>query len=96
MQKVYEEVVEDNCQLGELTKLAYKDIILLINSNFSVDKVMLGLVCNVKSLNCPKGNCKVAFYRLRNKFAQHSASSLFKLKCEFHNGKLDPAKTNPD
>lgn len=52
------------------------DLNLLINSNAVVGKVMFALVCNVKSLEFPIGNCKLAWDRLVNKCVLHTPSSL--------------------
>ena len=84
-------------KLGWLNELAHEDSILFINTSSSVGKVMFGLMKNAKSEDFPKGNCKVAWDRLVSKHALHTASSLLKLKREFHNSKLelidkDPAK----
>ena len=55
--------------LGELNVIAYEDLILSINTNYSLGKVGLGLVRNVKSLVSPEGNCNAAWNRLINKYA---------------------------
>ena len=60
-------------KLGNMIVLACEDLILLIN----------------KSLEFPKCNCKLASDMLVNKYAPFTASSLLKLKSEFHNSKLD-------
>ena len=44
-------------KLGELNKLAYEDLILLINTSSSVGKVAFELVKNAKSEDFLKGNC---------------------------------------
>ena len=66
-------------KLGDLNELAYEDLILPINTNSSVGKVMLGLVRNFKSLEFLKGNAKLAWDRLINKFALHAASLRFEV-----------------
>ena len=43
-----------------------------------------------------KGNCKVAWDRLVNKYHLHTATSLSKLKSEFHNSKLESMEKDPD
>ena len=68
----YEEALEgDNeldkkiVKLGELNELAYKDLILSINTNSFVGiKRTFGLVKNAKSVDFPEGNCKIAWDRL--------------------------------
>ena len=102
-QEEYDEALEGNnnldkriVKLGELNELAYEDLILSINTNSSVGKVAFGLVKNVKSVDFLEGNCKVAWDRLVSKYAPHTASSLLKLKSEFHNSKLDSMDKDPD
>ena len=103
MQEDYDSALEgdDNLnkkviRLCELNELAYEDLILSINICFSVGIVAFGLVKNVKSEDFPEGNCKVAWDRLVSKYAPHTASSLLKLKSEFHNSKLDSIDKDPD
>ena len=67
-----------------------------INTNSLVGQVAFGLVRNVISLEFPEGNCKVAWDRLGNKYAPHTASSLLKLKSEFHKRKLYSIKKDPN
>ena len=57
---------------------------------------MFRLVKNVKSEDFPEGNCKVAWERLVSKYALHIASSLLKLKNEFHNSKLEWIDKDPN
>ena len=83
-------------QSGELNELAFEDLILSTNSNNSKGKIALGLERNVKSLDFPKGKCKVAWDRQVNKYASHSASSLLKLKCKFHNSKQELIEKDTD
>ena len=103
MQEEYDSALEgdDNLnkkivRLGELNELAYEDLILSINTSFSMGKVAFGLVKNAKSEDFPQGNCKVAWDRLVSKYALHTASSLLKLKSKFHNNKLDLIDKDPD
>ena len=81
-------------KLGELNELAYEDLILWINTSSSVGRVVFGLVKNAKS-EFLEGNCKVAWDRLVTKYALHTASSLLKLKSEFHNSKLESIDKDP-
>ena len=81
-------------KLGELNKLAYEDLILSINTSFSVGKVAFGLVKNAKSEDFLEGYCKVAWARLVSEYAWHTALSL--LKSEFHNSKLESINKDPD
>ena len=76
-----------NIKLSELNELANKYLILSINTSFSFGKVVFVLEKKSKSEDFPKGNCKVARDRLVSKYALHTASSLLKLKSEFHNSK---------
>ena len=103
MQEEYQNALEGDegldkkiVKLGELNELAYEDLILLINTSSSVGKVGFGLVKNVKSEDFPEGNYKVAWDRLVSKYALHTASSLLKLKSEFHNRKLESIDMDPD
>ena len=75
-------------KLGELNELVYEDLILSINTCSSVGKVAFGLVKNAKNEDFLEGDCKVAWDRLISKYALHTASSLLKLKNQFHNSKL--------
>ena len=83
-------------KLGELNELAYEDLILSINTSFSVAKVAIGLVKNAKSADFPEENCKIAWDRLVSKYALHTALSLLKLKSEFHSSKLKSMEKNPE
>ena len=83
-------------KLDELNELAYEDLILLINTSSSVGKVAFGLVKNAKSEGFLEGNCKLAWDRLVSKYALHTASSLLKLKSEFHNSKLESIDNDPN
>ena len=42
------------------------------------------------------GNCKIAWHRLVSKYAPHTASSLLKLRSEFHNSKLESMEKNTE
>ena len=55
-------------KLGELSKFAYEDLILSINTRSSSGKVTFGLVKKVKSKDFPVKNCKVAWDRLVSKY----------------------------
>ena len=76
-------------KLGELNKLALQDLILLINTSSFDGKVEFKLVKNAKSVDFLEENCKVVWNFLVSKYALHTASSLIKLKSEFHNSKLE-------
>ena len=54
------------------------------------------MIRSVKSADFPEGNCKIAWDRLVSKYAPHTASSLLKLKSEFHNKKLESIKKDTD
>ena len=82
--------------LGELKELAYKNLTLLINTSSSVGKVAFGIVRNAKSADFSKGNCKIMWDRLISKYTLHIASSVLKLKSEFHYSKLESNKKDPD
>ncbi len=47
-------------KLGELNKLAYKEIVLSINHTTSSEKVAFSLIKNCKIDDFPLGNCKLA------------------------------------
>ena len=83
-------------KLGKLNELAYKDLILLINTSSSVGKVAFGLVRNAKSADFSDGNCKIAWERLVSKYALYTAFALLKLKSEFHNSKLELIEKDPN
>ena len=83
-------------KLGELNELVHKNLILSIDINSSVEKVVFGLVRNTESLEFPERNCKVSWDRLVNKYALYTALSLLKLKSEFHNSKLESIEKDPD
>ena len=53
--------------------MASEDPILSININSSVGKEAFGLVRIVKSLEFPKGNHKIEWNRLVDKYATHTA-----------------------
>ena len=50
----------------------------------------------MKSAYFLKGNCKIKWVRLVNKYAPHTALSLLKLKSEFHNSRLESIEKDPD
>ena len=72
-----------------MSVVIYGDLILSITTSFSVGKVTFGLVKNAKSAAFTDENFKVAWDRLVIKYAQHTASSLLKLKSKFHNRKFE-------
>ena len=67
----------------------------MINTSSSVGKVAFELVKIAKSEDFLEGNCKVAWDRLVSKYDPHTASSLLKLKSEFHNSKLESIDKDP-
>ena len=73
-----------------------KILALSINTSSSVGKVVFGLVKSAKSEDYPEGNCKVAWDGLVSKYAPNAASSLLKLKREFHNSKLESFDKDPN
>ena len=73
------QVIQTLIELGELSELAYADLILSINMN-SLGKLAFELVRSAKSLIFSEGHCKIAWDRLINKYALHIASSLLKFK----------------
>ena len=48
---------KNTIKLGELNELAYKNLILPINTISSVGKVTFRLIRNAKSVDFPEGNC---------------------------------------
>ena len=58
-------------------------------------KVAFGLVKDAKKADLPKEICKT-WNRLVSKYAPHTASSLLKLKSEFHSCKLELIENNWD
>ena len=82
-------------KLGELNKLAHEDLILSIITSSTMGKVAFGLVTNEKSMDFPKGNCKIAYDKLVSKYTPHIALSLLKLKSEFYNNKLELIEKDP-
>ena len=50
----------------------------------------------MKSADFFEGNFKIAWDRLVSEYAPHKASSLLKLKIEFHNNKLELVEKDPD
>ena len=69
---------------------------MFISTNSSVRDLGLGLVRNAKRLDFSKGNCKVAWNRIFNKYASHTILLLLKLKCEFYNSELDSTEKGLD
>ena len=53
------------------------------------------IVRNSKSLDFPKGNCKIALDSQVSKCAPHTATFLMKLKSKFYKGKLESIKKDP-
>ena len=66
----------------------------MINKDFSVEKI--ALVQNAKRPEFPERDCKVAWDRLINKCAPHTALSLLTLKNEIHNSKMNSAEKDLD
>ena len=83
-------------KLGDINELAYESLIVFINTSSFVGKVVLGFVKNTKSEDFLEGNCKVVWDWLVLKYAPHTASSLLKLKSEFHNSKLESIEKDHD
>ncbi len=83
-------------KLGELNKLAYKDIVLSINHTTSSGKVAFSLIKNCKSNEFPEGNFKLTWERLVKKYEPHTSPKLLKLKKEFTIKCLDDVSMDPD
>ena len=82
-------------KINEFNALACEDLILSIYSSSSVGKVTFRLVKNEKSEDYLEGNCKVAWDRMLSKNAPHTASSLVKLKSDFHKSNLESIDKDP-
>ena len=67
---------------------------IIINS--SVGNIVFRLVQTAESTEFPEGSCKVAWDRLMNECAPHTAWLMLKLKSEFHESKLDSAERDPN
>ena len=93
--KGYMDLTKEIGRLGELNELAYKDLILSINTCFSVRTVAFWLMRNAKSAYFLEGIYKVAWEKLLIKYGQHTASFLLKLKSKFHNSKVEPIAKDP-
>ena len=84
-EKEFEEAPEDDTDLDkkfdkliELNELAYNDLIFSTNTSSCVEKMAFGLARSAKSPESPKGNCKIGWDRLVNKYAPHTALPLLK------------------
>ena len=82
--------------LSGLIKLNCEDFIMLTDMNSTVGNVAFGFVHNATSQEFPKGNCTNGRNGLINTWAPHFASSLLKLKSEFHKSKLNSIGKGPD
>ena len=85
-------LIKNHFELGALNDLVYEDLMLSINTKFSVRQVAFGLLRNAKCLKFLKGNCKVAQDRLIDKYALQVASYILKLKSKVHNSKLESTR----
>ena len=56
----------------------------------------LYVIDSSQNLELPKGNCKVAWDSLENKFAPQLLFSILKLKSEFHISKLELTEKDQD
>ena len=70
-------------KLCDASELAFKDLMLLINTSSAVGSACL--VCSKLQKVFLKGKYKLACDMLVNKYASHSVTSLLKWKSELHN-----------
>jgi hypothetical protein len=69
--------------IADMNKLAYTELILLIEDKTSSGKVAFNLVKGSKNKDYASGNASMAWERSKNKFEPSSAPSLVKLEKQF-------------
>ena len=97
MQAKFEEALEGDTnldkiivKLGKLNKISYEDLIHSFNTNASIGKLFLDWFKNKKP-EFSKEYKKVAWDKLVNNYALHTAWNLLKLKRAFQCSTLDSA-----
>ena len=86
----------ENKRMREANEAAYTDLILSIDGTNASGRVAFNLVRLSKNIDHADGDAKMAWARLRNKYATKSAPSLMALKKEFTNSRLTNRKEDPD
>ena len=86
----------ENKRMREANEAAYTDLILSIDGTSASGRVAFNLVRLSKNIDHADGDAKMAWARLRNKYATKSAPSLMALKKEFTNSRLTNRKEDPD
>ena len=83
-------------KLQELNKIAYMHLVLSIDTSTREGKAAFRLIKNTKSPEYPDGNCKLAWDRLRFRYASMASTSLKRLKKIFENNLLKSKWSDPD
>ena len=83
-------------RLREANESAYTDLILSVDGSSANGRVAFNLIRLSKTKDRAEGNARMAWQRLRNKYATKSAPSLMALKKEFVNSRLTSRKEDPD
>ena len=82
-------------KLQELNKIAYMHLVLSMDTSTREGKAAFRLIKNTKSAEYPDGNCKLAWDRLKFRYASKAAASLMRLKKTYENSVLEP-KRDPE
>ena len=82
-------------KVREANETAYEELLLSIDGTSKVGRVAFNLVKLSKTKDLIEGDARLAWAKLKNKYATKSAPSLLKLKREFVNSKLTK-KMDPD
>ena len=83
-------------KLQELNKIAYMHLVLSIDTSTREGKAAFRLIKNTKSPEYPDGNCKLAWDRLRFRYASKAATSLMRLKKIYENSVLESKRSDPE
>ena len=80
--------LDKNGKLGDLNDLVHENAVLSNSISSAIENAVFALVRDMKSLEFPEGNCKIAWKQFMNKYAPHTALSQLKFNNEFHNSML--------
>ena len=83
-------------RLREANEMAYTDLVLSINGESASGRVAFNLVRLSKTKEHTEGDARLAWAKLKNKYATKSAPSLLALKKELTNSHLEKGENDPD
>jgi hypothetical protein len=83
-------------KMRDLNKLAHEDLILSIDEKKDSGRVAFNIVKGCRTSEYEDGNARLAWTRLKEKFASHSVPSRMRLVREFAQSRLANVNKDPD